>query len=76
MWARSRSDDEELLVAVESLRSQLRRTEKSLQSVGAELSRCVCSGVRVAVPCSVVVSSVTDCCDSSCALLWGALMSN
>ncbi|XP_031470711.1 coiled-coil domain-containing protein 18 isoform X3 [Phasianus colchicus] len=38
MWARSRSDDEELLVAVESLRSQLRRTEKSLQSVGAELS--------------------------------------
>uniref|UniRef100_A0A8C3LER7 Coiled-coil domain containing 18 n=1 Tax=Chrysolophus pictus TaxID=9089 RepID=A0A8C3LER7_CHRPC len=38
VWARSRSDDEELLVAVESLRSQLRRTEESLQSVGTELS--------------------------------------
>lgn len=38
MWARSGSDDEELLEAVQSLRSRLRRTEESLQSVGAQLN--------------------------------------
>ncbi|XP_025913294.1 coiled-coil domain-containing protein 18 isoform X3 [Apteryx rowi] len=40
MWTHSKSDDddEELLANVESLRNQLRRTERDLQTVGEELS--------------------------------------
>lgn len=38
MWTRSESADEELVANVQSLRDQLRRTEKNLQSLGEELS--------------------------------------
>lgn len=41
-WTRSESADEELVANVQSLRDQLRRTEKSLQSLGEELSRYKC----------------------------------
>lgn len=57
MWAHPRSDDEELLL--ESLRRQLRRTEENLQSVGAELSRCV-SGCESGLPL-VVCIGCTEC---------------
>ncbi|XP_021260455.1 coiled-coil domain-containing protein 18 isoform X5 [Numida meleagris] len=49
MWTCYKSDDEELLAAVDSLRNQLRRTEKNLQTVGAELS-------------SAGTSEHSDCC--------------
>lgn len=42
VWTRSESADEELVANVQSLRDQLRRTEKSLQSLGEELSRYEC----------------------------------
>lgn len=53
-WTRSESADEELVANVQSLRDQLRRTEKSLQSLGEELSRYECVWEREwPVICSV-----------------------